>query len=680
MIDFDLKNFDAVAEAEEIYSLNKELNLAWEIIEETGANLFLTGRAGTGKTTFLKNLRESSSKRMVVLAPTGVAAINAAGTTLHSFFQLPFAPFVPGRGFLTDDKKFLNFSKQKKRLIASLSLIVIDEISMVRPDMLDAIDYILRRVRHSSLPFGGLQLLLIGDLRQLPPVVKDEEWEMMKDIYSSPYFFESVALKTAGYQTVELSTVYRQTDRDFIEILNMIRDGHINSDTLNKLNNRCMLSSRIVDDEGYIRLTTHNNRAAMINNNRLSQISGQEFCYEAETDGIFPETSFPADSVLRLKPGTQVMFVKNDIGAERKYYNGLIGKVVSLSEEKIRVQIPGEESIIDVEKVEWENTRYSIDETTKKVVQETIGSFRQYPLQLAWAITIHKSQGLTFEKAIIDAGHSFAPGQTYVALSRCRSLEGLLLDGPIPAHAVITDKDINDFISYCEANMPDEEKVKELRNGYIFTLFSEMFDFESLRRNYADFSRYAIEYLVPLHPQEEDEIESFRSIILKDVCDVARKFTGAYNEDKIVRLLSDSDSSLTSRIKNGAQYFVKILTEFKDFLVSIPKGIDNRSYAERLNNTFDSLIYGLQLKILVLSQLASERGLAETTIGNHVMELISMDRIKLEEVVEDSMYKKIKGVLETNQDKTLKEIMMLVEADPSLGKIPFYLLNIIFRN
>lgn len=370
MIHFDLEETALACEPEAVYAVNKELNIAWDIIEETGANLFLTGRAGTGKTTFLKKLRESTSKRMIVLAPTGVAAINANGATLHSFFQLPFAPYIPGRGFISEDKKFLNINRQKKRLIASLSLLVIDEISMVRPDMLDAIDNILQRLRNSSLPFGGLQLLLIGDLRQLPPVVKDAEWNLLKDHYPSPYFFDSHALRQAGYQTVELSTVYRQSDRFFLDILNKIRDGKADSSTLHQLNSRCVASpGQTFDEEGYIRLTTHNNRAAIINESRLASLPSPEFIFTAEIEGNFPESAYPAEKNLRLKEGAQVMFVKNDTGTDRRYYNGLIGKVVSLSDEKIIVSLTGGNDIIEVPKVEWENTRFVINETTKAVTQ-----------------------------------------------------------------------------------------------------------------------------------------------------------------------------------------------------------------------------------------------------------------------------------------------------------------------
>lgn len=600
MIDFYTSLSHEVNEPEAAYIVNRQLNLAWEIVEETGTNLFLTGKAGTGKTTFLKKLCEASSKRMIVLAPTGVAAINASGNTIHSFFQLPFAPFVPGKGFLTADKKFLNVSKQKRRLISSLSLLVIDEISMVRPDILDAIDSILRRLRNSTLPFGGVQLLLIGDLRQLPPVVKDTEWQHLQPHYSSPYFFESHALRNAGFQTVELSVVYRQSDREFLEILNSIRDGHAGVEILNRLNLRYKPGFNPPDAEGYIRLTTHNRNASAINDSRLSALPGQEFSFEAETQGDFPVSAYPAEPLLRLKEGAQVMFIKNDTGNYRRYYNGMIGTISGISEDKIFVVPIGGEAPIEVEKAEWENTKYKIDEKTKAVVQEAVGTFRQYPLQLAWAITIHKSQGLTFDKAIIDASHSFAPGQTYVALSRCRTLEGLVLDAPVPSHAVITDSEVNAFIRDCSRNEPDRKIVDELKNRYQFVLMVELFDFEPVRRSFNEFNRYVTEYLVPLYPEIEEKMSGFKEKIEKTLCDVSRRFVESYRNSNITEELSRPDSALQSRIKKGCEFFLDTMDRLDAHIHHLPKNIGNQTYASRLNTAFDSLSYLIDLKKILL--------------------------------------------------------------------------------
>lgn len=630
MIEFDLDIPNGeVCEPENVYNVNKELNLAWDIIENTGANLFLTGRAGTGKTTFLKELRDKSLKRMIVLAPTGVAAINASGNTLHSFFQLPFAPYIPGKGFLTSDKKYLNVSRQKRRLISSLSLIVIDEISMVRPDTLDAIDAILKRLRANSRPFGGVQLLLIGDLRQLPPVVKDNEWEMLRSHYATPYFFESIALRQAGFQTVELSMVYRQSDRSFLDILNRIRDGKVSASTLDQLNERCIDAKNLSERDGYIRLTTHNRRAAAINDSRLNALPGEEFIFEAEVDGDFPESAFPVDRELRLKEGAQVMFVKNDTGSARRYYNGLIGHIENISEDKIQVVPQGEDRIIEVEKAEWENTRYMVDDLSNAITQQKVGTFRQYPLQLAWSITIHKSQGLTFDKAIIDATNSFAPGQTYVALSRCRSLEGLLLDSSIPLQAVITDSNVNDFIGYCERNVPDQEKVSSLKNDYAFTLIAELFDFEPIRRSFSDFARYVREYIVPLFPEIENEVKAQTKNLEDNLCTIGNRFVNSYRGAAVDIALADTGSGLSERIRKGCSYFFEHLEELQIFLANLPRNIDNDQYASRLNNAFEALIFLVALKMRLLKAFSKISFSSQTYLNAKADAVLMLDNMNI---------------------------------------------------
>ena len=422
---------------------NNELSYAWDFVEHTGRSIFLTGKAGTGKTTFLKTVVERSSKRSIVVAPTGVAAINAGGMTIHSFFQLPFSPFVPGAKI---ESRF-DFGKEKRKIISSLDLLIIDEISMVRSDLLDAIDSVLRRFRNRYKPFGGVQLLMIGDLQQLTPVVTPEDERMLKPYYDTPYFFGSKALAQIDYVTIQLEKVYRQQDDIFLNLLNHIREGQTSTEDLTLLNSRFKPVFLPKPEEGYIRLTTHNQLANNYNESELQKLPGRSYTYRAKIDGTFPEYSYPTAETLTLKVGAQVMFVKNDPSGQHRYYNGRIGHVTLAEDNRLEVYCPGDANAIEVEPLEWENARYTLNDETREIETEVLGKFSQLPLRLAWAITIHKSQGLTFERAIIDASLSFAPGQVYVALSRCKTLEGMVLASKIPPQAIINDERVDDYIS-----------------------------------------------------------------------------------------------------------------------------------------------------------------------------------------------------------------------------------------
>ena len=582
-----------------------ELETARRIVEETAENLFLTGKAGTGKTTFLRRLRESTDKRMIVLAPTGVAAINAGGVTIHSFFQFDFSPYIPGRGFLSGESRKFSFSKQKRQILRALDLLVIDEISMVRPDMLDAIDATMRRYRNPELPFGGVQLLLIGDLRQLAPVVTETEAEVLRQYYSSPYFFSSRALQQAGFLTVELTEVFRQEDADFIELLSAVRDGRADTAVLRRLNSRFIPDFNPSDSEGYIRLTSHNRMASYINERRLQQIPSAPLTYTATVEGSFPESSFPADRLLTLKVGAQVMFIKNDTGEDRRYYNGMIGRVVALGEDTVRVQPSAGGPIIEATPETWENVKYDTDAASGQITQRIEGTFSQIPLRLAWAITIHKSQGLTFEKAIIDAAQSFAPGQTYVALSRCKTLEGMVLGQELPPSAIISDQAVSGFIADPGRRCPAEEEVERFSRRYFRRQICELFDFSMLQRRFSELSRTLQEYLGPIHPQIFKLYPEAERQLAERVADVAQRFLRGYVTNRPEEENLEANAMLIEKISSGARYFRQELSGLNRLINETPKaGLENEAYLQRLNNAYETFDFEYRVKLRILEELS----------------------------------------------------------------------------
>ena len=455
---------------------NSELNLVWNFVNYTNRNVFLTGKAGTGKTTFLHKLRKKSFKRMVIVAPTGVAAINAKGTTIHSFFQLPFGPILPNP--VQESNNFnRKFSKKKIDVIKSLDLLVIDEISMVRADLLDGIDTVLRRFKHKKLVFGGVQLLMIGDLQQLSPVIKQSNWELLKPFYKNVFFFSSNAFKQCHPITIELKKIYRQDDYKFIEILNEIRTNTLSKTSIDELNKLHQPDFIPEPNHGYISLTTHNNRAERTNSLELEKLRGKAQTYNAIIEDEFPKHTYPNKEELILKIGAQVMFIKNDSSNEKRFFNGKIGTVILLEKDKVVVKCPDDDFNIVTTPEVWENIKYAIDDETKAISETIIGSFTQIPLRLAWSITIHKSQGLTFEKAIIDAQGAFAHGQTYVALSRCKSLNGLVLKSKIDSSQIISDSNVDEFNRQTDENQPDESALKLSKIEFQLALILETFDY-----------------------------------------------------------------------------------------------------------------------------------------------------------------------------------------------------------
>lgn len=573
------------------------MNLAWQFVKNTGTSIFLTGKAGTGKTTFLRTLKDKLPKRMVVVAPTGIAAINANGVTIHSFFQLPFAPYVPNSTFNTEG--IFRMSKEKQRILRTLDLLVIDEISMVRADLLDSIDMVLRRYRDRSKPFGGVQLLLIGDLQQLPPVVKDEEWTLLSKYYDSPYFFSSLALKQMGYITIELLHVYRQNDLDFLTLLNKIRDNKADQDTFNKLNSRYVPNFAPPSGTDFIRLVTHNYQAQSINDRKLAELPGASRRYKASITGEFPEQSFPTEFVLELKENAQVMFVKNDSTGKGRYYNGMLGKVVSITTKGVTVKANETGELIDLLPEEWTNAKYVLNKETQAIEEEVEGTFKQLPLRLAWAVTIHKSQGLTFEHAIIDAQHSFAHGQTYVALSRCKTLEGLVLSAPLSPSAVICDEKVHQFNVEASARQPNNEMLSQMQRAYEVNLIDELFDFRPVGIAFERLTRFVDEHFARKYPRLLQEYRLARPL-LDEIVGVAAKFRLQYTQMLAAQQGDALGEEVLLRIRSGAGYFHKRLSSLIEMLAKNRIDTENKTLKKTLKERYAEVDEALGFKMNLL--------------------------------------------------------------------------------
>ena len=699
---------------------NSELRHAWDFVEHTSISIFLTGKAGTGKTTFLRTLKEKSSKRSIIVAPTGVAAINAGGMTIHSFFQLPLSPFVPEANF----KNRFDYSKEKRKIIRTLDLLIIDEISMVRSDVLDAIDSVLRRFREHEKPFGGVQLLMIGDLQQLTPVVTPEDEVILQRYYDTSYFFGSKALRSISYVTIELTHVYRQQDEEFITLLNNIREGQVSETDLKRLNERFNPNFEPEVGSDYIRLTTHNKMAESYNEVQLHNLPSKACTFIAEADGNFPEYNYPADFKLTLKRGAQVMFIRNDNNG--RYYNGRIGHVTHIDNEKILVLCPGDDKEIEVQQETWENTKYSLNEKTKQIEAEVQGTFKQYPLRLAWAITIHKSQGLTFEHAIIDAQSSFAAGQVYVALSRCKTLEGLILASPISSSAIINDNQVMNYISHqTEEAEKSIAALPTLKAEYYRQLLLELFSFTDLKACEDALYRVLTEYfykypkIITLHKMAIIDLdERIMSISSKWKSIICNMTTDQLHEDDFLQ-----------RMKKGALYFHSQLTEIFSHLLDMTKGVqsNNKIAYKRFDNNYADLLQTYVVKHELLErimekgfsingyltakqeailnsleektgrnrknkieettpkvpkistgevtfnlfktgksieEIAKERNLTPATIQGHLIPYIQKGEIKLNEVIDEGKAKTILQKIQlAGKEASLKAIKILCPAD-----------------
>ena len=699
---------------------SSELRHAWDFVEHTSISIFLTGKAGTGKTTFLRTLKEKSSKRSIIVAPTGVAAINAGGMTIHSFFQLPLSPFVPEANF----KNRFDYSKEKRKIIRTLDLLIIDEISMVRSDVLDAIDSVLRRFREHEKPFGGVQLLMIGDLQQLTPVVTPEDEVILQRYYDTSYFFGSKALRSISYVTIELTHVYRQQDEEFITLLNNIREGQVSDTDLKRLNERFNPNFEPEVGSDYIRLTTHNKMAESYNEVQLHNLPSKACTFIAEADGNFPEYNYPADFKLTLKRGAQVMFIRNDNNG--RYYNGRIGHVTHIDNEKILVLCPGDDKEIEVQQETWENTKYSLNEKTKQIEAEVQGTFKQYPLRLAWAITIHKSQGLTFEHAIIDAQSSFAAGQVYVALSRCKTLEGLILASPISSSVIINDNQVMNYISHqTEEAEKSIAALPTLKAEYYRQLLLELFSFTDLKACEDALYRVLTEYfykyskIITLHKMAIIDLdERIMSISSKWKGIICNMTTDQLHEDDFLQ-----------RMKKGALYFHSQLTEIFSHLLDMTKGVqsNNKIAYKRFDNNYADLLQTYVVKHELLGrimekgfsingyltakqeailnsleektgrnrknkieettpkvpkistgevtfnlfktgksieEIAKERSLTPATIQGHLIPYIQKGEIKLNEVIDEEKAKTILQKLQlAGKEASLKAIKILCPAD-----------------
>ena len=607
-------------------------DFAKDIILNTDTTLFVTGRAGTGKTTLLRYVAESSQKNTVVVAPTGIAAINAGGVTIHSFFKLPFAPFIPS---VIEAKKLIAGQKMRaefRSVIRSVDMIIIDEVSMLRADILDAIDVVLRHYRNSKFPFGGVQMVFFGDMYQLPPVCVNDEWFILKDYYSTPYFFSAKVFEKQEIVCLELDKIFRQRDEDFVEILNQVRNNNISKENFNRLNDRYNPDFDLENNQDFVVLTTHNAVSDDINESRLIDIDSKTFIFDAAIKGDFPEYLYPVEQQIVLKKGARVMFTANDhINPERLYYNGKMGTVVELEDNNVYVTCDGEDDPIQVNYETWENNTFSYNRKENSVDVKTIGTFTQLPLRLAWAITIHKSQGLTFQKVAIDAANSFTSGQVYVALSRCTSLDGIVLLSPINSNSIMVDSRIQRFSknNFNEDLLPDF--VNRKKRDTLCNMLIKLFSFNLLEVAVLDLKGYVTEFRADFSDYTPQMVENILSIV-QDLSDVGTRF--AVQLRKITN--ANDFSLLNSRVNDAKKYFLQRLETLGKAMDITNVSTKKKERANKFSKFLNEVNKNLQETLFFLKNLDDDISVEQFYMLRHEFVVEKVNYNVYEEEKEDA--------------------------------------------